>query len=81
MKDLKELVLTIVRPLVAQPDQVVLEVVESEDFYEYNLTVAPEDIGRIIGKQGRVAKAIRTIVYGVRTEGPKKVRLNILYGK
>ena len=81
MKDLKELVLTIVRPLVAQPDQVVIEVVESEDFYEYNLTVAPEDIGRIIGKQGRVAKAIRTIVYGVRTEGPKKVRLNILDGK
>mgnify|MGYP002660475836 FL=1 len=81
MKDLKELVLTIVRPLVAQPDQVVLEVVESEDFYEYNLTVAPEDIGRIIGKQGRVAKSIRTIVYGVRTEGPKKVRLNILDGK
>ena len=81
MKDLKELVLTIVRPLVAQPDQVVLEVVESEDFYEYNLTVAPEDIGRIIGKQGRVAKAIRTIVYGVWTEGPKKVRLNILDGK
>ncbi|MHC5269083.1 KH domain-containing protein [Enterococcus sp. LJL98] len=81
MKDLKELVLTIVRPLVAQPDQVLLEVVESEDFYEYNLTVAPEDIGRIIGKQGRVAKAIRTIVYGVRTEGPKKVRLNILDGK
>ncbi|MBM7708116.1 KH domain-containing protein [Enterococcus lemanii] len=81
MKDLKELVLTIVRPLVAHPDQVQLEVVESEDFFEYNLTVAPEDIGRIIGKQGRVAKAIRTIVYGVRTEGPKKVRLNILDGK
>ena len=81
MKDLKELVLTIVRPLVTNPEQVLLEVVESEDFYEYNVTVAPEDIGRIIGKQGRVAKAIRTIVYGVRTEGPKKVRLNILDGK
>ncbi|GGI65904.1 MULTISPECIES: KH domain-containing protein [Enterococcus] len=81
MKDLKELVLTIVRPLVTHPDQVQLDVVESEDFYEYNLTVAPEDIGRIIGKQGRVAKAIRTIVYGVRTEGPKKIRLNILDGK
>lgn len=81
MKDLKELVLTIVRPLVSQPNQVLLDVVETEEFYEYNLTVAPEDIGRIIGKQGRVAKAIRTIVYGVRTEGPKKVRLNILDGK
>ena len=81
MKDLTDLVLTIVRPLVTQPDQVSLEIVQSEDFFEYNLSVAPEDIGRIIGKQGRVAKAIRTIVYGVRTEGPKKVRLNILDGK
>lgn len=81
MTDLRDLVLTIVRPLVTNPDQVNLEVVESDDFFEYNLTVAPEDIGRIIGKQGRVAKAIRTIVYGVRTEGLKKVRLNILDGK
>ncbi|KAF1297563.1 RNA-binding protein [Enterococcus sp. JM4C] len=81
MKDLRELVLTIVRPLVSKPEEVELNIVESDDFYEYNLTVAPEDIGRIIGKQGRVAKAIRTIVYGVRTEGPKKVRLNILDGK
>lgn len=81
MKDLTDLVLTIVRPLVTHPDQVSLEIEESDDFFEYNLSVAPEDIGRIIGKQGRVAKAIRTIVYGVRTDGPKKVRLNILDGK
>ncbi|MGG5358807.1 MULTISPECIES: KH domain-containing protein [unclassified Enterococcus] len=81
MKDLRELILTIVRPLVTQPDQAEIEIVESDDFYEYNLTVAPEDIGRIIGKQGRVAKAIRTIVYGVRTNDSKKVRLNILDGK
>ncbi|EPH94771.1 KH domain protein [Enterococcus faecalis 13-SD-W-01] len=81
MKDLRELILTIVRPLVTQSDQAEIEIVESDDFYEYNLTVAPEDIGRIIGKQGRVAKAIRTIVYGVRTNDSKKVRLNILDGK
>ena len=81
MKDLSELVLTIVRPLVTHPEQVQLEVVESNDFYEYNLTVAPEDIGRIIGKQGRVAKALRTIVYGVRLNAPKKVRLNIVDNK
>ena len=81
MKDLSELVLTLVRPLVTHPDQVQLEVVESNDFYEYNLTVAPEDIGRIIGKQGRVAKAIRTIVYGVGMNTPKKVRLNIVDNK
>ena len=81
MTDLRDLVLTIVRPLVTHPDAVKLEIEESHDFMEYNLTVAPEDIGRDIGKQGRVAKAIRTIVYGVRTEGPKKVRLNILDNK
>ena len=81
MKDLQELVLTIVSPLVTKPDDIKLELVESDDFLEYNLTVAPEDIGRIIGKQGRVAKAIRTIVYSVRINGPKKVRLNIIDGK
>jgi predicted RNA-binding protein YlqC (UPF0109 family) len=81
MKDLTDLVLTIVRPLVTKPDAVQLEIVESADFFEYNLTVDQEDIGRIIGKQGRVAKAIRTIVYSVRTNGSKKVRLNILDGQ
>lgn len=80
MTDAKELVLTIVRPLVSHPELVNLEVNESTDFFEYNLTVHPEDIGRIIGKQGRVAKAIRTIVYSVRVQGPKRVRLNILDG-
>lgn len=81
MTEVKELVLTIVRPLVSQPEQIELTIEESADFLEYNLSVSPEDIGRIIGKQGRVAKAIRTIVYSVRVEGPKKVRLNIVDGK
>ena len=80
MTDVKDLVLTIVRPLVSQPENVHLEIAEGDQYMEYNLTVAPEDIGRIIGKQGRVAKAIRTIVYSVRTNEPKKVRLNILDG-
>lgn len=81
MTDVKELVLTIVRPLVSHPEQIELDVNESDEFIEYNLSVHPEDIGRIIGKQGRVAKAIRTIVYSVRIQGPKRVRLNILDGK
>lgn len=81
MTDVQDLVLTIVRPLVSYPENIALTVTESEEFLEYNLTVNPEDIGRVIGKQGRVAKAIRTIVYSVRVKGPKKVRLNILDGK
>lgn len=78
MKGLDELVLTIIRPLVTHPEHIKLDIVESKDFYDYNLTVAPEDIGRIIGKQGRVAKAIRTIMYGVHLDTPKKARLNII---
>lgn len=78
MTDVKDLVLAIVTPLVTHPEQIELEIAESSEFLEYNLKLAPEDIGRVIGKQGRVAKAIRTIVYSVRTDGPKKVRLNIV---
>lgn len=78
MTDVKELVLAIVLPLVNRPEQVTLSIEESQDFFEYNLHLAPEDIGRVIGKQGRIIKAIRTIVYSVKSSHPKKVRLNIL---
>ncbi|EST90455.1 KH domain-containing protein [Vagococcus lutrae] len=78
MTDVKDLVLTIVRPLVSYPEAIELEIEESDDFLEYNLTVHPDDVGRVIGKQGRVAKAIRTIVYSVRLDGAKRVRLNIV---
>ena len=47
MADVKELILTIVRPLVSQPEAVSLEIEESTDFLEYNLTVAKEDIGPV----------------------------------
>lgn len=77
-QDVKDLVLTIVKPLVEHPEEVNLTIDESTDFMEYNLSVHPEDIGRVIGKQGRIIKAIRTVVYSVRVEGNKKVRLNIL---
>ena len=54
MQDLTNLVLTIVHPLVTKPEEVKLEIEESKDFFEYNLVVAPEDIGRIIGKKVRL---------------------------
>lgn len=78
MTNVKELVLSIVCPLVTHPEDIFLTIEESDNFLEYNLVVSPEDIGRIIGKQGRVAKAIRTIVYSIRVDGPKKIRLNII---
>lgn len=76
MPDIKELILAIVRPLVSKPEEVSVQVSESDEFMEYALHVNPEDVGRVIGKQGRVARSIRTIVYSVRTEG-KRVRLSI----
>ncbi|WP_414840127.1 KH domain-containing protein [Carnobacterium sp. TMP28] len=77
MADMNELILTIVRPLVSYPEKLLIDVVEKDDFLEYQLSVDPDDIGRLIGKKGRVAKAIRTIIYSVKVEGPKRVRLII----
>ena len=77
MPDIQELILTMIKPLVEFKDEVSIEIKETSEFFEYHLKVNPEDVGRIIGKQGRVAKAIRTIVYSVRTKQSKRVRLVI----
>ena len=42
-----------------------------------NLTVAPEDMGKVIGKQGRIAKAIRTVVRAAGSKGDKKIMVDI----
>lgn len=78
MADMKELILTVVRPLVTHPEELDIVIEESNEYLEYQLSVHPDDIGRVIGKQGRVAKSIRTIVYSVRVNGPKRVRLLIV---
>ncbi len=77
MPDIQELILTMIKPLVEFKDEVSIEIKETNEFFEYHLKVNPEDVGRVIGKQGRVAKAIRTIVYSVRTKQSKRVRLVI----
>ena len=59
MKDLLDL---IVRSLVDRPDDVVVTEVDGEQTTVYELKVAPEDLGKVIGKQGRTARAIRTIL-------------------
>lgn len=78
MADMKELILTVVRPLVTHTEELDIVIEESNEYLEYQLSVHPDDIGRVIGKQGRVAKSIRTIVYSVRVNGPKRVRLSIV---
>ncbi|MGX7445994.1 KH domain-containing protein [Dolosigranulum pigrum] len=77
-QEMRQLIHTIIEPLVSQPDGINLELKETDDFHEYLLSVHPDDIGRVIGKGGRIAKAIRAIVYSIRYDGPKRVRLTIV---
>ncbi|GAK47897.1 RNA-binding protein [Secundilactobacillus oryzae JCM 18671] len=77
MTDFKTLIKTIVAPLVEYPEAIRIEKNETDRFYEFQLFVDSKDVGRVIGKQGHVAQAIRTIVYSVRVQGPKRVRLVI----
>ncbi|HWI49106.1 MAG TPA: KH domain-containing protein [Rummeliibacillus sp.] len=76
---MQQLIETIVKPLVDYPDEVKIITDENDNRIVYKLSVHPSDIGKIIGKQGRVAKAIRTIVYSVAgSHHKKKTYIDIL---
>jgi len=74
---MKQLIETIVKPLVDFPEDVQVNVVEEEHRINYQLTVNKADMGKVIGKQGRVAKAIRTVVYAAGSSQQKKIYLEI----
>lgn len=74
---MKELIETIVKPLVDFPDDVRVDVSEEDQRVTYLLTVNKSDMGKVIGKQGRVAKAIRTVVYAAGSSQQKKIFLEI----
>jgi predicted RNA-binding protein YlqC (UPF0109 family) len=59
---MRELVLEIVRALVDQPEDVSVELIPNVDFTVIRLRVAHADIGKVIGKQGRTARSLRTIL-------------------
>ena len=59
---MSELVAFVARSLVENPDAVVVREVEGPESIIVELRVAPEDMGKVIGKQGRIARAIRTVV-------------------
>jgi len=75
---MKALVEIIAKALVDDPSQVVTAEETEEDTLVIKLTVAKEDMGRIIGKEGRTAKAIRTILNAVSTKDNKKAILKIV---
>lgn len=74
---MKELVEIIAKSLVDHPDDVVVTEVEDDGTITLELTVAPEDMGKVIGKQGRIAKSIRTVVKAAASKGDKKVIVDI----
>jgi predicted RNA-binding protein YlqC (UPF0109 family) len=75
---MKALVETIAKALVDDPSQVKTAEETEEDSLVIKLSVAKEDMGRIIGKEGRTAKAIRTILNAVSTKDNKKAILKIV---
>ncbi|MBO4416068.1 MAG: KH domain-containing protein [Lachnospiraceae bacterium] len=74
---MKELVRVIATSLVDHPEQVEVTEKETEKAIVVELKVAPEDMGKVIGKQGRIAKAIRTVVKAAATKDEKKVVVDI----
>ena len=74
----KELVEFVVKSLVDAPDEVSVNVIEGEKSTILELKVAQEDVGKVIGKQGRIAKAIRTILSASATRDGKRANLEIL---
>jgi hypothetical protein len=76
--DEKELVEFIAKSLVDNPNKVDVKVVESEKSTIIELSVDEPDIGKIIGKHGRIAKSIRTILSAVSNKSNKRILLDII---
>ena len=75
---MKELVEVIAKSLVDSPDEVVVSEKESDHTIVVELHVAPSDMGKVIGKQGRIAKAIRSVAKAAASKMDKKVVVDIV---
>ena len=75
---MKELLEVIAKKLVDHPEQVTVTEVQGERSLVLELKVAPEDMGKVIGKQGRIAKAIRTVVKAAAIHEDKHIVVEIV---
>ena len=75
---MKELVEFIAKSLVDNPDQVTVSEVEDDEVVILKLKVAQDDMGKVIGKQGRIANAIRTVVKASAVKQNKRVVVEII---
>ncbi|NLN49775.1 MAG: KH domain-containing protein [Clostridiales bacterium] len=75
---MKELIEVMAKALVDKPTEVRVKEIDSGKSVIYELTVAPEDMGKVIGRQGRIARALRTVVKSAAAKTDKKVIMEIL---
>ncbi|NMA04995.1 MAG: KH domain-containing protein [Acholeplasmataceae bacterium] len=73
----ENLIKNIVTPLVVHPDDVLVKTLSEDETIVIQVLVNEEDLGRVIGKGGRIASAIRTIVYAGASKEGKHVRIDI----
>jgi len=75
---MKDLLLYIAKNLVEHPDEVTVTEKQGTDELTLELHVAPDDMGKVIGRQGRIAKAIRTVVKAATAKSEKPVFVEIV---
>jgi predicted RNA-binding protein YlqC (UPF0109 family) len=75
---MEELIAVIARSLVDQPDAVKVSSKVDEETVTIELVVAPEDLGKVIGKQGRTARALRSLLSAAAAKGDQRCRLEII---
>lgn len=75
---MRALIESIVLPLVDHPEEVVIDETEEQRKVVIHLTVHPDDVGKVIGKNGRIAKAIRTLIHAANKDGEKRIYLDIM---
>lgn len=75
---MKQLIEYLVKALVDEPDLVIINEVPGEEATTYEVRVAPDDLGKVIGKQGRIANALRTVAKAAAMKDKKKVYVEIV---
>ena len=77
MADLKATLIDIAKAIVDNPEEVAVAQTEDDNSITLVLTVAPDDMGMVIGKHGKIAKAIRTVIKAASANSGKKVNVEI----
>lgn len=78
MSQLENLLLFLARSLVDEPDRVTVSGSETDSRVDLELSVAPDDVGKVIGRQGRTIKAIRTVMKAASVKLDKRVNVEVM---